>query len=196
MIKSPTIYAMEFVRRAWHWLVDLAETLAIAGAIFFIIYAFLLRPFQVNGTSMFPTFINNEFVFTNLLSQRFGQLKRGDVIVFKAPPSEDKDYIKRIIGLPGDTIKIQDNSVYVNGKKLNESKYLSPSVRTQGRGFAHEGEEIKVPTDNYFVMGDNRVYSSDSRDWGFVLKDKIIGESAFVYWPLNRMRFVHNPFDK
>lgn len=184
---------MEFVRRGWHWLIDLAETLAIAGAIFFIIYAFLLRPFQVNGSSMYPTFVNGEFVFTNLLSQRFGPLKRGDVIVFKAPPDQSKDYIKRIIGIPGDTVKIQDGNVYLNGKKLDESAYLSGNVKTQGRGFANEGKDILVSPKSYFVMGDNRVYSSDSRDWGLVLFDKVIGQSAFVYWPINRMRLVHNP---
>lgn len=184
---------MQFLNKAWHWLIDLAETLAIAGAIFFIIYAFLLRPFQVNGSSMFPTFVNGEFVFTNLLSQRLGQLHRGDVIVFKSPPDPTKDYIKRIIGLPGDTVKIQGGSVYVNGKKLNESAYLSPSVKTQARGFAHEGDEVPVSPKTYFVMGDNRVYSSDSRDWGLVPFDKVVGESAFVYWPVNRMRLVHAP---
>lgn len=183
---------MNFVRRAWHWLVDLAETLAIAGAIFFIIYAFLIRPFEVNGASMFPTFKNGEFVFTNLLSQRFGPLKRGDVIVFKAPPSEEKDYIKRIIGLPGETVKIQNGKVYINGKILGESFYISPSVITAGRGFAHEGEDIKVSQKNYFVMGDNRVYSSDSRDWGLVPFDRVIGKSELVYWPIQNMRFVGN----
>ncbi len=184
---------MEFVRKAWRWLIDLAETLAIAGAIFFIIYAFLLRPFQVNGSSMYPTFVNGEFVFTNLLSQRFGPLKRGDVIVFKAPPDPGKDYIKRIIGLPGETVRVQNGKVYINGKILDESAYLSPSVKTEGRGFAHEGQDVKVTPRNYFVMGDNRLYSSDSRDWGLVPFSKVIGESAFVYWPLNRMRFIHNP---
>lgn len=196
-LESGTIYRMEFVRRAWHWLLDIAETLAIAGAIFFIIYAFLLRPFQVNGNSMFPTFINGEFVFTNLLSQRFGPLDRGDVVVFKAPPDQDKDYIKRIIGLPGDVVRIQNGKVYVNGKVLDEKPYLTSSITTQPRGFAHEGEDIKVSKDSYFVLGDNRVYSSDSRDWGLVPFSKIIGKSAFVYWPINRMRLVeHTKYSK
>lgn len=184
---------MKIVRIIYKWLVDLAETLVIAGAIFVVIYAFLVRPFQVNGSSMFPTFVNGEYVFTNLLTQRFGALKRGDVIVFKAPPSQDKDYIKRIIGLPGDTIRLQDGLVYVNGKKLDESAYLSSSVRTDPRGFAHEGDNIKVSAKSYFVMGDNRLYSSDSRDWGLVTFDKVIGKSAFVYWPPQRMRVVTDP---
>lgn len=184
---------MEIIRRVWHWVVDLAETLVIAGAIFVVIYAFLVRPFQVNGSSMYPTFLNGEYVFTNLLAQRFGPLKRGDVIVFKAPPDQEKDYIKRIIGLPGETVRIQDGHVFINKAQLNESAYLSPSVTTTGHGFAHDGEDVKVSQGNYFVMGDNRVWSSDSRDWGLVPFDKVIGKSAFVYWPINRMRLVSDP---
>lgn len=184
---------VQIVRGLYKWLVDLAETLVIAGAIFVVIYAFLIRPFQVNGSSMFPTFINGEYVFTNLLTQRFGPLKRGDVIVFKAPPSQDKDYIKRIIGLPGERVKIAEGQVYINGKRLDESVYLNPSVKTDSRGFAHEGEDVLVSQKSYFVMGDNRLYSSDSRDWGLVTFDKVIGKSTLVYWPLNRIRWVQDP---
>lgn len=180
---------MPFIRKAYHWVVDLAETLVIAGAIFVVIYAFLVRPFQVNGNSMDPTFMNGEYVFTNLLSQRFGSLDQGDVIVFKAPPSDDKDYIKRIIGKPGDTVRIQGGEVFVNGKRLIEP-YILKGVKTDARGFAREGEDIKVSSKNYFVLGDNRPFSSDSRDWGLVPFEKVIGKSAFVYWPVQRMRFV------
>lgn len=183
---------MPFIKKAYHWLIDLAETLVIAGAIFVVIYAFLIRPFQVNGNSMFPTFLNGEYVFTNLLSQRFSPLDRGDVIVFKAPPSQDKDYIKRIIGVPGDKVKIESSKVYVNGKILDESSYLSPTVRTSSGGFAGEGQTVNVSQQSYFVMGDNRSASSDSRDWGLVTFDKVIGKSALVYWPLNRIRFVEH----
>lgn len=182
---------MEIVRKIWHWLIDLAETLVIAGAIFVVIYAFLLRPFQVNGLSMYPTFYNGEYVFTNLLSQRFGPLKRGDVIVFKAPPSQDKDYIKRIIGLPGEKVMIKGGKVYINDALLPEP-YLAPAVVTDARAFAKEGEEVNIPVGSYFVMGDNRPNSSDSRDWGLVSFDKVIGKSAVVYWPINRIRVVNS----
>lgn len=188
---------MYFVKKIYHWLIDLAETLVIAGAIFVVIYAFLVRPFQVNGSSMFPTLSNGEYVFTNLLSQRFGSLDRGDIIVFKAPPSEDKDYIKRIIGIPGDTVRIEGGRVYLSGNLLDESFYLAPTVHTSAGGFASEGQEIKVSPQSYFVMGDNRSSSSDSRDWGLVTFDKVIGKSTLVYWPLNSIRFVkHSGADK
>lgn len=182
---------MEIARKAYKVLLELAETLVIAGAIFVVIYAFLVRPFQVTGQSMFPTFKNGEYVFTNLLSQRFGPLDRGDVIVFKAPPSEDKDYIKRIIGIPGDRVKIEGGKVFLNGKLLNEP-YIDTTIRTDARGFAQEGQEISVSESSYFVMGDNRPFSSDSRDWGLVTFDKVIGKSALVYWPINSARFVEH----
>lgn len=186
-----TIYLMPFVKRVYHWLVDLAETLVIAGAIFVVIYAFLVRPFQVNGTSMDPTFKNGEFVFTNLITQRFSQLDRGDVIVFKSPPEPDKDYIKRIIGLPGDVVLIQNGKVYVNGKQLNET-YLPVGRVTEAHGFAQEGQEIKVSPKTYFVMGDNRPASSDSRDWGLLPFKNVVGKSALVYWPIPSMRLVEH----
>lgn len=182
---------MPFVRRVYHWLVDLAETLVIAGAIFVVIYAFLVRPFQVNGTSMDPTFKNGEFVFTNLISQRLGKLDRGDVIVFKAPPEPEKDYIKRIIGLPGDTVRIQDGNVYLNGKILTED-YLPKGLITESHGFAQEGQDIQVSPKSYFVMGDNRPESSDSRDWGLLPYKMIVGKSALVYWPIQDIRFVEH----
>jgi signal peptidase I len=183
---------MPFIKKAYHWLIDLAETLVIAGAIFVVIYAFLVRPFQVNGDSMFPTFLNNEFVFTNLLSQRFGPLDRGDVIVFKAPPEPNKDFIKRVVGLPGETIKIEGGYVYINGLRLDESAYLAPTATTTPGGFAHEGEDINVSQNSYFVLGDNRGRSSDSREWGLVPFDKVIGKSSLVYWPINRIRLVEH----
>lgn len=106
---------MEIIRKIYYLLFDLVQTLVIAGAIFVVIYAFLFRPYQVNGHSMDPTFQNGEYVLTNLIALRTGPLKRGDIIVFVAPPDKEKDYIKRIIGLPGDRIKISAGDVYLNG---------------------------------------------------------------------------------
>lgn len=181
---------MEILRKIYYAVFDLVQTIVIAGAIFVVIYAFLFRPYQVNGHSMDPTFQNGEYVLTNLITLRFSPLKRGDIIVFHAPPEKDKDYIKRVIGLPGDRIKVQDGQVYLNGKKLDQLSFLSSSVYTNGGAFLGEGDEVVVPEDDYFTMGDNREFSSDSREWGFVPKDKIIGKSFFVYWPLNHMRMV------
>lgn len=187
---------MEFAKKAYFFTLDLLQTILLAASIFLVIYIFFFRPFQVSGESMYPTFKNKEYILTNLIGLKFESPKRGDVIVFKAPTDEDKDFIKRVIGLPGDSVSVMDGYVYVNGKKIDESKYLHNEVRTYGGSFMHDGEPVTVPEGQYIVMGDNRPFSSDSREWGFLEKKDIIGKSFFVYWPVNTMRIVTNPFPK
>ena len=170
------------------------QTVLLAASIFLVIYIFLFRPFQVSGASMFPTFKDKEYILTNLITLRFANPKLGDVIVFKAPTDNEKDFIKRIIGVAGDTIELEDGYVYVNGEKLNESEYLNNEVRSYGGAFLKDNEPLKVPEGDFFVMGDNRPYSSDSREWGFLKQKNIIGKSFFVYWPINKMRIVKNPY--
>lgn len=183
---------MNTARKVYSVLIDLFETIVIAGGIFVVIYAFLFRPFQVNGQSMYPNFHDGEYVLTNLISLRVEPLKRGDVIVFHAPPSPDKDFIKRIIGLPGDTVMVKNGDVYVNNQKLDESAYLSSSVKTYGGAFLADGKTFTVPANNYFVLGDNREFSSDSREWGLVPREKIIGKSLLIYWPPQLFHIVPN----
>ena len=193
---------MEIIRKIYAFLIDGVETLLIAAAIFLVIYAFLFRPFNVDGQSMYPNFHNGEYVITNLIGfedfkiyhANFGTLKLGDVVVFIAPPDPTKDYIKRVIGLPGDKIMIRDGNVYLNGKLLDESAYLNSDVKTREGAFLSEGQTITVPANEYFVLGDNRPESSDSRTWGFVPRANIVGKSLLVYWPLDRMRLIQNPY--
>lgn len=143
---------------------------------------------------MFPTFKNKEYILTNIISLRLEPISRGDVIVFRAPIDHDKDFIKRIIGLPGETVTVKNGFVAINGIRLDESRYLQESIKTHGRTYIHENETIKVKSDEYIVLGDNRPYSSDSRDWGPIQKNEIIGKSLLVYWPLSNTRIVKNPF--
>lgn len=186
---------MEVIRKIYYILFDLIQTLVIAGAIFVVIYAFLFRPYQVTGHSMDPTFADGEYVLTNLISLRLGSLSRGDIVVFVAPPDKEKDYIKRIIGIPGDRVSVNGGSVYLNGEKLDQGAFLPSDVRTNGGNYLGEGNEVVVPQDQYFVMGDNREFSSDSREWGFVTKNAVIGKSFLVYWPINHIRIVkHTSF--
>lgn len=185
---------MNILRKIYYFLLDTVQTFLIAAAVFLVIYVFLFRPFEVKGESMYPNFYDKEYVLTNLISLRFQNPTRGDVIVFKAPPDPEKDYIKRIIAIPGDTVSIKDSLVYVNGNIYDESVYIKQNVKTYPGAFLTEGKTVKVPEKEYFVMGDNRLYSSDSREWGFVKQSAIIGDSMFVYWPLNRMRVIKNPF--
>ncbi len=143
---------------------------------------------------MYPTFKNGEYILTNLISLRFDDPKRGDVIVFIAPVDREKDYIKRVIGLPGETVTLMNGFVNINGKKLDESVYLKSDIRTYGGAFMKEDVPVQIPQNEYLVMGDNRPYSSDSREWGLLQRSAIIGRSFFVYWPVNHMRTVKNPF--
>lgn len=181
---------MPILRKIYAILIDLAETLVIAGAIFVVIYAFLFRPFQVNGQSMYPNYENSEYVLTNLITLRFKPAGRGDVVVFESPTNKEKDFIKRVIGVPGDEVMIKAGFVFVNGIRLDESEYLVLDGRTYAGSFIKEGEPKIVPSNNFFVLGDNRNFSSDSREWGFVVSQKIIGKSFLVYWPVTRSRLV------
>ena len=113
---------MPILRRVYAILIDLAETLVIAGAIFVVIYAFLFRPFQVNGQSMHPNYENGEYVLTNLITLRFKPVVRGDIVVFESPTNKEKDFIKRVIGVPEDKVMIKAGFVFVNDIKLDESK--------------------------------------------------------------------------
>lgn len=185
---------MDMIRKIYAFLLDTVQTFLIAASVFLVIYIFFFRPFEVNGASMYPTFKHKEYVLTNLISLRIETLKRGDVVVFKAPTDNEKDFIKRIIGLPNDRVSLRDGMVYVNGDKLDESMYLKDTIKTYGGAFLREDEEKIVPEDHYIVMGDNRLASSDSREWGFVKNDAIIGKSFFVYWPPNHAKLVKNPF--
>lgn len=185
---------MEILRKIYFFFIDTMQTILLAASIFLVIYIFLFRPFQVSGESMFPTFKNREYILTNLITLRFGDPQHGDVIVFKAPTDAEKDFIKRVIGVAGDSVYIKDGFVYVNGKKLDESAYLQSDVRTYGGAFLKEGEPVTVPEGDIFVMGDNRPFSSDSREWGFLKIKDVIGKSFFVYWPVTTMRIVKNPF--
>ena len=143
---------------------------------------------------MFPTFLNGEYILTNLISLRFSDPKKGDVVVFQAPNDAEKDYIKRIIATEGDTVMLKDGLVYLNGQLLNENAYLKSDVKTYGGAFLREGETITIPQAGYLVFGDNRPFSSDSREWGFIKKSDIVGQSMVVYWPVNKMELIRNPY--
>lgn len=187
---------MEILKKIYSFVLDTMQTILLAASIFLVIYIFIMRPFQVSGESMFPTFKNKEYILTNLIGLRLGPPHRGDVIVFKAPTDNEKDYVKRILGDPGDTVQFKEGYLYIDGELFDESAYLGSDVRTYGGSFLKDGESIVVPKGNYFVLGDNRMYSSDSREWGFLQGIDIIGISFFVYWPLNTARIVKNPFTK
>ena len=162
--------------------IDFIQTLVVFGAVFAIIYLFVAQFHKVSGNSMFPTYHNGDFLITEKIGLRLGEPKRGDVIVLKNPRDESQDFIKRIIALPGDTVKVENDSVFINGNLLSEP-YLPPQTTTHAGAFLTEGSSVKAGPNQYFVFGDNRGHSSDSREWGAITKQEIIGRAFFRYWP-------------
>ncbi len=181
----------------WSTVVDIIETIVVAAAIFVVVYLFLLQPHQVKGASMKPNFHENEYILTDKISYRFAQPQRGEVIIFKSPTDPDVDFIKRIIALPGERVKISDGKIFIyndehkNGFELKEPyEILGP---TSGGKEAPQNTEVTVPKDEYFVLGDNRLESFDSRSWGNLPKKNIIGKAWLRYWPLNKFGFIKHP---
>ncbi len=164
-----------------YWLRDLILAVLLA----FIVVVFLYQPVQVEGTSMMPRLENQERIFINKFVYRFRPIERGDVVVFRYPLDPSRSYIKRIIGLPGDDISIHDGQVMVNGKPLAEP-YVPPSYVDE-QNYA----KVHVEPDHYFVMGDHRTSSNDSREWGTVDRAFIYGKAVVVYWPLSEMKWVN-----
>ncbi len=160
------------------WIRDLAVSLAVSA----FVIVFLYQPVKVEGGSMMPSLTNKERVFVNKFVYRLEPVARGDVVVFRYPRDPSLSFIKRVIGVPGDHIRIDDGQVYVNGKALEED-YLFPAFVDREQSFA----EIVLPQNNYFVMGDHRNMSDDSRDFGPLDQSFIYGKASFVYWPLQKM---------
>jgi len=132
---------------------------------------------------MQPNFPNGEYLLTDKVTYRFNEPKRGDVVVFKAPTGNGDEFIKRIIGLPGEEIGVENGKIYINGKVLKEP-YLAETLYTSGSSYIKEGGKVIVPEGSYLVLGDNRPRSSDSRAFGPITKDKITGRAWLVYWPI------------
>lgn len=168
---------------------DILEVIVLAVGIFLIVYLLILRPHKIKGQSMHPTFPDAEYLLTEKVSYYREDPRRGDVIVFKPPISED-EFIKRVIALPGETVMVINGKVFVNDKQLKED-YIK--VDTNSGAFLSEGEKYVVPEGNYFVMGDNRPHSSDSRAWGPITKKVITGKAWLIYYPFNLGGFVETP---
>lgn len=181
---------MDFEKR-YRLVREIIETIVLTALMFLVIHT-AVQNFDVQGMSMEPTLHNSELILVDKWSYLFHAPSRGDVIVFVAPPQPSEDYVKRIVALPGDTISVNDTTVTVDGVKLNETYVAS---QNQGNPYAYKTiQNIVVPQNDYFVLGDNRAGSYDSRAWGFVPRDNIIGQAALVYWPLgeNNIGFLPN----
>lgn len=166
------------------FVLEIIQTILLALVLYLAIDTVVARV-RVDKVSMEPTLQPGEFILVNKLAYRFAQIEHGDIIVFHYPLNPREDYIKRVIGLPGDTVTVRDGKVYVNQQELNEPYIAAPP--------AYQGEWV-VPEGNVFVLGDNRNQSSDSHSWGFVPIANVVGRAMVVYWPLDDLRVLNEPF--
>ena len=187
---------------------DLLETAALSLTVFLVLH-FTVQNFRIDGPSMHPTLINEQHLivskvayfrvnpsallrfipFTDKTYENFpliasANFNYGDVIAFAYPPAPSLDVVKRVIGLPGDIIEIERGQVFRNGQMLSEAYVVNRD--------GHSADAIEVPPNSYFVLGDNRLASTDSRSWGFVPDDHIIGRAWLSYWPSDRLEFIHS----
>jgi signal peptidase I len=159
--------------KSWILIIIIALLLSL------LVRVYVVQPYRVEMTSMYNTLTPNDLVLVDKISYRLHAPQRGDVVVFVPPNSLTDKYIKRIIGLPGETIAVQDNKVYIDGKPLNEPYLHSPMLSNM--------PDTKIPDGYYFVMGDNRSVSLDSRSFGPITMSSIVGKAIFVYWPFNHI---------
>ncbi|PYP92925.1 MAG: signal peptidase I [Candidatus Angelobacter sp. Gp1-AA117] len=163
------------------WVRDLCISVLISLFIILFVY----QPVKVEGGSMEPGLEDQERIFINKLAYRLENIERGDVIVFRYPRDTRKNFIKRVIGLPGDRVRVTDGHVYLNARLVPEP-YV-PEEYLDSRSYP----EVRVPSDCYYVLGDHRSMSDDSRDFGPVPRSLIYGKAVFGYWPMEKMGVVH-----
>jgi signal peptidase I len=162
-----------FERR--YWLRDMV----LSVLLIFTVFLFLYQPMQVEGTSMLPLLKNHERIVVNRIAYHVESIHRGDIIVFHYPLDPAQSFIKRVIGLPGDWVSIRGGQVYVNGRRLREP-YVLPAYLDE-----ETYAPVHVAPGHYYVLGDHRDFSSDSRTWGTVAREYIYGKAVFSYWPLS-----------
>jgi len=180
IVKEILAKRQELKKHEWY---DLLETIIFAFILAFIIKSLILQISYIPTGSMIPTLNEREAVLVLRIPYYFREPKRGEIIVFKYPEDPTKEYVKRLIGLPGDKVEIKNGVVYINDKPLEEPYVKNKSSDNYG--------PVTVPHDSYFVLGDNRPVSVDSRYWGFVPKKNLVGKAVFLLWPPKRIGLVH-----
>jgi len=180
------------LRKVFKVVYEMIEAFVVSASVFVVVYLFLMQPHQVKGNSMFPTFETGEYLLTDKVTLKRREPLKGYVVVFKSPLDENFDFIKRVLATPGDTIMIKGGFVYLNGELLSEP-YLPSDYITSGGRFLKEGMSFLVPESSIMAIGDNRNHSSDSRDWGVVPYENIVGRAFFRYWPSDTVGVITNP---
>jgi signal peptidase I len=177
------------------------ESIIIAFILAVIIRTFVIQAFKIPSGSMRPTLTEGDIIlvnkflygakipFTDLRLPKITDPHRGDCIVFIYPKNPKKDFIKRLVGLPGEVVEIRKGTIYINGKPILKLPFSQVYYQNKG-DLGQQGQAVKIPDDHYFVLGDNSVNSEDSRVWGFVPKNNILGKAILIYWPLARIRII------
>jgi signal peptidase I len=171
--------------QAWRAVWELVHDLSVAVLFCFFLITFVAQAFRVQGTSMLPLLEDGERIIVNKFVYRFSPIDRGDVVVFWYPKDPSVSFIKRVIGVPGDTVELRNGRVVVNGRRLEEG-YVSPQFND---GDSHA--PVEVGKGYYYVLGDHRSSSNDSRNWGEVPERYIYGKALFRFWPITKMGVIH-----
>jgi len=172
---------------------EILETFVSSVVVILVIYSTVAFPELVIGSSMEPTFYTGERILVERVTKHFSSFKRGDVVVLHPPGNDDIDYVKRVVGVPGDVVKIVDCRVYIKSGDqsfLYEENYLKDGVCTVGGEKVKDGRSFKIEEGNFLVMGDNREKSLDSRAFGLVSRGRILGKVVFRFWPFSKVGFV------
>lgn len=172
---------------------ELAETFVVSLAVLLLLYGVLAFPEIVSGASMEPLLVDGNRILVEKVSKNFKPFERGDVVVFHPPDNDNIDYVKRVIGIPGDVIKIDDCKVYITRdaeRFVLEEPYLYNGICTEGREKFPSGRAYKVQEGEYLLLGDNREKSADSRSFGFIKKEQIIGKVVCIFWPFKSAKFI------
>ncbi len=164
--------------------VEILQSLVVAIILAVLIHTFIMQNFRIPSGSMEPTLQINDYIFASKLHYRFQEPERGDIIVFRYPKDPKRYFVKRLIAIGGETVAIRNSLLYIDGEQVPED-YLPPGLEFSDFG------TIDVPEGYYFMLGDNRNNSSDSREWGFVPRNLIVGKEIFIYWPPGRIGVAH-----
>jgi len=184
---------MRVIKGIVDFVMDILETVVFVGSLIIVTYMFIAQPNQVKGASMQPNFQDGDYIITSKITYKLRPLQRGDVVVLQSPRNPNIDYIKRIVGLPGDKILIQNTNLYINGQLITEN-YIAAPTNLWETGFLKEGVPFTIPQGDVFVMGDNRPRSSDSREFGPIPIKHIIGVVKYRYYPPRKSGWIKNPW--
>ena len=182
-------------------IIEWIAAIAVALALIFLIGKFIANPYTIKGDSMDPTLKDSQRVMVNIIGYKIGGIKEGNVIVFHA--NKKDDYVKRVIGTPGDSVQYKNDTLYINGKKQKEpylnynekrkqTEYITGTFKVKDLANANSKTNV-IPKDKYLVLGDNREVSKDSRSFGLIDKDQIVGKVSFRFWPFNEFKSNFNP---